>query len=127
MNAKTFILGIGAGLVAGAAVTLFTTPKSGQELKGSLSNYKNNSAEIKNELQQRIATIKQSVNSIKYEVQNTLPDAVSGIKEAVSTFQESSAPAQQNLQTHIADLKKSADELAAEIDELQNIRTKKKQ
>lgn len=118
MNVKPFIIGIGTGLIAGAATVLLTTPQSGKDLQVSLKDRKTATDNIKKEFQSRIETIKQSIESIKQEVQETVPSVVEELKESVSKFQEDSASNQQQLQIHIEDLQKTANDIASEMESL---------
>lgn len=119
MEFKTFIIGVGTGLIAGAATVLLTTPQSGKDLKLSLKDRKTGMDSLKGEFKNRIQTIKESVDSIKSEIKETVPGVVQEVKESISKFQADSAPNQQQLQIHLADLQKSAAEISAEIESLQ--------
>lgn len=119
MYLKTFIIGVGTGLIAGAATVLLTTPQSGKDLKISLKDRKDGVDSLKVEFQERIQSIKQSIDTIKSEIQETVPSVIEDVKLSVSKFQEDSAPNQQQLQIHLADLQKSAEEISAEIEALQ--------
>lgn len=125
MKAKTFIIGVGTGLVAGAAAVLFTTPQSGKELKLSLKERKLSADQLKNDFKQRFEAIKDAVNTIKVEAKTTLPETLSSIKGSIEQFQEDTAPTQQRIMQHIEELQKAANDISNEIEEFQNRKTSK--
>lgn len=119
MNVKSLLFGLSTGIVAGAVTVLFTTPQSGNQLKLALTERKETTLDVKNEFQQRIQTIKDSIETIKNEIKETVPSVVEDLKESVTTFQEETASSQVKIQDHIANLEQIGSEITSEIETLQ--------
>ncbi|GEK33486.1 YtxH domain-containing protein [Kurthia sibirica] len=124
MNAKTFIIGLGTGLIAGTAAVLFTTPQSGKELQQTIKDRKISANEVKDEFKGRLQSIKDSIDMIKNEAKTTLPSTMAALKESVATFQEETAPNQERLKLHLEELQKAANDISVEIDTLKKRQTK---
>ncbi|HSJ38784.1 MAG TPA: YtxH domain-containing protein [Planococcus sp. (in: firmicutes)] len=115
MKASNFFIGLATGLAAGAAATLFSTPKSGEELRTSVktasADWKEKLADVKEQVNQ----LKESVNHLKIEAKAHVPAAMEGLKQSMAEWQEGTAPAKEHLQLEIMAIQNAIEELQMSI------------
>lgn len=115
MNVKTLSTGIIVGVVAGAVATLLSTPKSGQELRGSIKDTKDNWSEHVLEIQMNIQQIRESIQQVSKEGKETVSSVASELKESISQWKKSADPNIENLQEEIAAIQAAMEELEKSI------------
>ena len=82
MKASTFFLGLATGTVAAAITVLYSTPKSGSEIRTSVKS-------ASTDLKEKFKDVKEKVNNLKTrfkftkEAKETVPDAVEGHKTII--------------------------------------------
>lgn len=111
MKASTFLFGLGAGLLAGSAAVLFSTPQSGTEMR---TNVKNVSADWKDKLSEvkfQLSDLKQSISNLTKESKTQVPQTIDELKKSVQKWQTETAPIQENLQIEIASIQMAMEEL----------------
>ncbi|WP_052131515.1 YtxH domain-containing protein [Planococcus sp. CAU13] len=115
MKASNFFIGLATGLAAGAAATLFSTPQSGEELRGSVktasSDWKEKLADVKVQIDQ----LKESINTLKTEASTQVPVVVDGLKQSMAKWQEETGPAKEHLQLEILAIQNAIEELQKTI------------
>ncbi|MBU0904861.1 MAG: YtxH domain-containing protein, partial [Firmicutes bacterium] len=91
MKASTFLVGLGAGLLAGSAAVLFSTPQSGTEMR---TNVKNVSADWKDKLSEvkfQLSDLKQSISNLTKESKTQVPQTIDELKKSVQKWQTETA------------------------------------
>ena len=123
MKASTFLVGLGAGLLAGSATVLFSTPQSGTEMR---TNVKNVSADWKDKLSEvkfQLSDLKQSISKLTKESKTQVPQTIDELKKSVQKWQTETAPIQENLQNEIASIQMAMEELEKSLAKHQKIQT----
>ena len=115
MKASTFFLGLTAGTVAAAVTVLFSTPKSGSELRTSVKSASSDMKEMFKDLKGKVDDLKQSISQLKREAKETLPVAVEGIKDSVDNWQQSTEFNKERMEEEIAAIQTALEELEQTI------------
>ncbi|RAZ66732.1 YtxH domain-containing protein [Planococcus maitriensis] len=126
MKVTNFFAGLGAGLIAGAATAILSTPKSGEEMRTSLKSSGSEWKGSMNELKARINELKESINHLTEESKTQVPEAVDGLKASLQSWQEGTAPAKEHLQLEIKAIQNSIEQLQAAISKDKDEEEKKK-
>ncbi|MEG0258782.1 MAG: YtxH domain-containing protein [Lysinibacillus sp.] len=111
MKAKSFLIGLTAGIVGGTIAVMLSTPQSGQQLRSTI---KVNSASTKYKLQDvkdQISQVKQAVTHLKNESKNNIPLIINNLKQTIQTFTTEIEPTKNNLQQEIESLQNSISEI----------------
>lgn len=112
MKASTFFLGLATGTVAAAITVLYSTPKSGSEIRTSV---KNASADWKD----TFSDIKVKVNKLKGSVSNLskeqIPEAIDGIKQSFGQRSDSAEPTKKRLEKELTAIQDALDSLEKSI------------
>lgn len=112
MKASTFFLGLTTGAIAGAVTVLYSTPKSGSEIRSTVSSdWKENFQELKTKINQ----LKGSVASLSREAKGQIPDAVDYVKQSVGTWKNSTSPANEKLQKELEAIQETLNQLEQTI------------
>lgn len=108
MKASTFFLGLTTGAIAGAVTVLYSTPKSGSEIRSTVSaDWKENFQELKTKINQ----LKGSVAYLSKEATNQIPDAVDYVKQSVGTLKSVKSPANEKLQKELESIQETLNQL----------------
>lgn len=121
MKAKSFLLGLTAGLVSGAAVVLFSAPQSGAQLRQTITT---NTTSTKSKLQNvksEIQNVKEAIATLKSEAQNNMPSIINELKENLTTFKQEIEPETEKLIQEIEGLQNSIKEIEKNIPSNKNI------
>ncbi|MCM3723049.1 MULTISPECIES: YtxH domain-containing protein [Solibacillus] len=115
MKAKSFLLGITTGIVGGAAVILFTAPQSGTALRQNLLENTKKATSKLQDVQHELNNVKQSITTLKAEVQNSMPSIVNELKDNFANFKTQIEPEAINLKQEIEKLQNSISEIEKNI------------
>lgn len=111
MDKKALLIGMITGTAAGAAVTLFNTPMSGQEararVKTAQASLKNHTQTIKAD----IGEVKKAVIQLKDVSRDNIPEVADGLKVSAGIWKESTEPTIQKLQQDISEVQKTVEDL----------------
>lgn len=115
MKAKSFLLGITTGIVSGAAVILFTAPQSCTALRQNLLENTKIAKSKLQDVQHELNNVKQSITTLKAEVQNSMPSIVNELKDNFANFKTQIEPETVNLKQEIEKLQNSISEIEKNI------------
>lgn len=115
MKAKSFLLGVTTGIVSGAAVILFTAPQSGTTLRQNLLENTKIAKSKLQDVQNELNNVKQSITTLKAEVQNSMPNIVNELKDNFANFKTQIEPEAINLKQEIEKLQNSISEIEKNI------------
>lgn len=115
MNAKTFLLGLTAGLIGGAAAVLFSTPQSGAQLRQNIATNKNAAKSKLQDIQHEANHVKDSIITLKNEAQNNMPNIINELKDNFTAFKSQIEPETINLKQEIENLQNSIKEIEKNI------------
>lgn len=111
MKASTFLFGLAAGLFAGSAAVLFSTPQSGSELRTTVKSASSDWKVKLSEVKYQFSDLKQSIAKLTKESKNQVPETVEELKKSVQKWQKETAPIQANLQNEIESIQMAMEEL----------------
>ncbi len=111
MKASTFLVGLGAGLLAGSTAVLFSTPQSGTEMRTSVKNVSADWKDKLSEVKFQLSDLKQSISNLTKESKTQVPQTIDELKKSVQKWQTETAPIQENLQNEIASIQMAMEEL----------------
>lgn len=111
MKASTFLFGLAAGLFAGSAAVLFSTPQSGSELRTTVKSASSDWKVKLSEVKYQFSDLKQSIAKLTKESKNQVPETVEELKKSVQKWQTETAPIQANLQHEIESIQMAMEEL----------------
>ncbi|ATP41777.1 gas vesicle protein [Solibacillus sp. R5-41] len=111
MNTKTFLIGLSAGLVGGAAAILLSTPQSGTQLRQNITTNLA-SAKLKlSDLTSEIINVKKSLTTLTSEAQNNMPSIINDLKVSLTEFKQEIEPETLTLKQEIEKLQNSISEI----------------
>ncbi|MGE7843174.1 YtxH domain-containing protein [Lysinibacillus sp. NPDC093712] len=115
MKAQPFLIGLTTGIIGGAIAVLFSTPKSGQQLRSTiLSN--TDSAKLKlQDVKHQVNNVKQSVGTLTNEAKNNIPQIINDLKHSITIFTQEIEPTKNNLQQEIEALQNSINEIEKNV------------
>lgn len=111
MKASTFLFGLAAGMFAGSAAVLFSTPQSGSELRTTVKSASSDWKVKLSEVKYQFSDLKQSIAKLTKESKNQVPETVEELKKSVQKWQKETAPIQANLQNEIESIQMAMEEL----------------
>ncbi len=111
MKASTFLVGLGAGLLAGSAAVLFSTPQSGTEMRTNVKNVSTDWKDKLSEVKFQLSDLKQSISNLTKESKTQVPQTIDELKKSVQKWQTETSPIQENLQNEIASIQMAMEEL----------------
>ncbi len=112
MKASTFFLGLTTGAIAGAVTVLYSTPKSGDEFRSTVSaDWQDHYQELKIKL----AQLKNSLASLSREAKDQIPDAVDYVKQSVGNLKNTTEPMNDRLHQELIAIQESLEKLEHSI------------
>ncbi|WP_239256075.1 YtxH domain-containing protein [Listeria ilorinensis] len=111
MDKKSFIFGILAGAVTGAATSILLAPKSGRELREDLAQKSGEAGVILKELAYNANELVQSIQVLGTEGSTLLKDVSSDIVDSVAKWNEEMEPEKKRLKDEIKDMQKTISDL----------------
>ena len=121
MNAKSFLIGLTAGIVSGAAVVLFSAPQSGEQLRNKIAS-NTMSAKLKfQDVKSNAQNVKESISTLITEAQNNIPSIINEMKDNLASFKEEIEPETLKLKQEIEGLQNSIKEIEKNIPSDKNI------
>ncbi|WP_186579156.1 YtxH domain-containing protein [Aquibacillus kalidii] len=111
MNGKSLLLGILAGGVVSAAVTLLSTPVSGKELRNDAKEKGEKVVESVNKLKSDGFNLKEQIAQTSKEGAALIKDLSVDVKESIETWKKTVEPHQRNIQKYLSQIEQSLKEL----------------
>lgn len=118
MKTSSFLLGVVTGAAVAATSVLFTTTKSGHDVRLSI---KNQAAVTKNQLNDvklHAIHVKNSMLTLSNEVKNNMPVIINDLKTTIDSFQKEIEPNLSNLQKDIIEMNHTIGEIEKNLDNL---------
>lgn len=119
MKASTFFLGIATGTVAAAITVLYSTPKSGSELRTTVKGASKDLNKMCNEVTEKAIKLKGSISKLTKEVKETVPGAVDGLKQSFDKWQQTTEPNKNRLEKELSAIQAALENLEQSIAEQQ--------
>lgn len=115
MKASTFFLGLATGSAAAAITVLYSTPKSGSELRSTVKSASTDLIEMCSDVKVKVNKLKGSISKMSKEAKETIPGAVDGIKHSFEKWQESTEPNRSRLETELSAIQEALENLEQSI------------
>ncbi|MEK4426988.1 YtxH domain-containing protein [Solibacillus sp. FSL K6-1523] len=115
MQTKTFLIGLSAGLVGGAAAILLSTPQSGTQLRKNITTNLASAKSKLADLASEIGNVKQSISTLSSEAQNNMPSIINDLKVSLTQFKQEIEPETFTLKQEIEKLQNSISEIEKNI------------
>jgi gas vesicle protein len=115
MKASTFFLGLATGTVAAAITVLYSTPKSGSEIRTSVKSASTDFKETFGDIKQKVNNLKHSISSLSKEAKETVPGAALGIKQSFENWQHSTEPNRIRLEKELTAIQDALENLEQTI------------
>jgi gas vesicle protein len=112
MSGQSLFYGFVTGSLIGGAITLLSTPKSGNEIQKVITNNVN-------ELTNSLSTFKEKTQQLRYQVETAAKESASTIKNVSSDVQNCVKEWRKDVEPTITDIQKSIQELHETIDQLE--------
>lgn len=110
-STKTFLLGmLTGGIVAGAAV-LFTTPKTGEQLRRNIKDFSHNVKTTISDLAKEGMEIKEKVQEVTQEGAAILKDFSEDVRRSVERWNEETEPNRERIQEELQKIEMTMTEL----------------
>ena len=120
MKTKTFLIGLSAGLVGGAAAILLSTPQSGTQLRQNITTNLASTKSKLADLTSEIGNVKQSISALSSEAQNNMPSIINDLKVSLTQFKQEIEPEALTLKQEIEKLQNSISEIEKNIPSARN-------
>ncbi|MGE7024038.1 YtxH domain-containing protein [Solibacillus cecembensis] len=120
MKTKTFLIGLSAGLVGGAAAILLSTPQSGTQLRQNITTNLASAKSKLTDLTSEIGNVKQSISALSSVAQNNMPSIINDLKVSLSQFKQEIEPEALTLKQEIEKLQNSISEIEKNIPSARN-------
>lgn len=115
MKASTFFLGIVTGTAAAAITVLYSTPKSGVELRTTVRDYSSDLKEMCSDVKEKIIKLNGSVLKLSKEAKETIPGAVDGLKQSFDKWQQTTEPNKNRLEIELSAIQEALETLEQSI------------
>ncbi|HLR10330.1 MAG TPA: hypothetical protein VK120_03010 [Sporosarcina sp.] len=112
MKASTFFVGLATGAIAAAVTVLYSTPKSGSDMR---STVKTDWQEAVQDLSRQLNKLKGSFAKFADEAEEHVPDAVDYVKDSFEHLQDVPKATRKKLERELADIQKSLAKLEQSI------------
>ncbi|MEG0385330.1 MAG: YtxH domain-containing protein [Solibacillus sp.] len=120
MKTKTFLIGLSAGLVGGAAAILLSTPQSGMQLRQNITTNLASAKSKLTDLTSEIGNVKQSISALSSVAQNNMPSIINDLKVSLTQFKQEIEPEALTLKQEIEKLQNSISEIEKNIPSARN-------
>lgn len=115
MKASTFFLGLATGTVAAAVTVLYSTPRTGNELRSSLKCANSKFEEPLACAKEQLNNVIQSISTLTKEAKENLPGAINGIKQSLSGWQQVTEPHKDKLEEELSAIQEAIENLEKTI------------
>lgn len=115
MKASTFLLGLATGSAAAAVTVLYSTPKSGSEIRSSMKLTSVDWKEKLDDISINMCNVKDSISTLATEAKETIPSAVDGIKESLNIWQQATDPNRSRLENELTAIQEAIEKLEQTI------------
>lgn len=115
MKASTFFLGIATGTVAAAITVLYSTPKSGSEIRTTVRDASTDLLEMCDDVKVKIIKLKGSISKLTKEAKETIPEAVDGLKQSFDKWQQTTEPNKNRLEQELSAIQDALESLEQTI------------
>jgi len=115
MKASTFFLGIATGTVAAAITVLYSTPKSGSEIRTTVKDASTDLLEMCDDVKVKIIKLKGSISKLTKEAKETIPEAVDGFKQSFDKWQQTTEPNKNRLEQELSAIQDALESLEQTI------------
>lgn len=112
MKASTFFLGLTTGAIAAAVTVLYSTPKSGSEIRTSVKNASSDWKGTFNDIKVKVNNLRGSVATLTKEATEQVPGSV---KQTFDRWQGSKEPTQKRLERELTAIQDALDSLEKSI------------
>jgi len=119
MKTSTFFIGLAAGTVAAAITVLYSTPKSGSQLRTSVKSASTDMKELLIDSKEKINDLKVSITKLTAEAKKTIPGTIDDIKESIVEWQEVTEPNKQRMEKELHEIRTAIEKLEGLITEQQ--------
>ncbi|MEO4054567.1 YtxH domain-containing protein [Solibacillus sp. CAU 1738] len=107
MKAKTFFIGLSAGIVGGLVATILSAPQPGKELRANIIRNANATKAKLIDVKYQASNVKNSVTNFTNEAKNNIPEIINELKETFTNFTQEIEPEATRLKQEIEGLQKS--------------------
>lgn len=111
INSKSLLLGILAGGVISAAVTLLSTPKSGREIRADVKQRSEDIIQTMNRLRAEGIDLKEQLTKTSKEGAALIKELSSDMKSSIESWRQTVEPHQKNIQKYLTQIEASLKEL----------------
>lgn len=111
MKSSTFVLGLAVGSVAAAVTVLYSTPKSGPEVRNSL---KSASSDMKGKIKNvnvQLAQLKNSISQLSKEVKSNVTSTIEEKIDCNDGWKPYTEPTRERLEKEVAAIQAALDDL----------------
>ena len=115
MKASTFFLGVVTGTAAAAITVLYSTPKSGVDLRTSVKDASSDLKEMCSDVKEKIIQLNGSILKLSKEAKETLPGAVDGLKQSFDKWQKATEPNKSRLELELFEIQEALENLEQSI------------
>ncbi|AOV06885.1 YtxH domain-containing protein [Sporosarcina ureilytica] len=115
MKASTFFLGLATGAVAAAVTVLYSTPKSGNEIRSTVKNASSDWKGTFNDIKVKVNNLKGSVADLAQDAKEQVPEAIDGLKQSFDKWQGSKLPTEKRLERDLTAIQDALDSLEKSI------------
>ena len=115
MKASTFFLGIVTGTAAAAITVLYSTPKSGIELRTSVKGASSDLKVMCSDVKEKIIKLNGSISKLTKEAKETVPGAVDGLKQSFDKWQQATEPNKSRLEIELSAIQEALENLEQSI------------
>ncbi len=112
MKASTFFLGLTTGSIAAAVTVLYSTPKSGNEMRQSLKMTRSDWREAFQELKLKTNQLTDSISNLSTE---QLPIAVNRFKKSVDQLKDPTEQTQKRFEEELIAIQESLEKLEQSV------------
>ncbi|MFA8439101.1 YtxH domain-containing protein [Pueribacillus sp. YX66] len=112
---QQYTAGFLVGSLAGSLIVLFSTPRSGKELRARFTTAKNKLKNTSNQLKSDVSSLKNNIVQLQTESTKALKTVGNDLKDAITNWKEETNPVIQSLKTDIEALKEKAEQTAKEL------------
>jgi len=115
LKASTFFLGLATGTAAAAITVLYSTPKSGSEIRTSVKTASSDLKDSFGDIKQKVNHLKNSITKLSKEAKETVPGAALGIKQSFENWQQSTEPNRKRLEQELSAIQEAIESLEQTI------------
>lgn len=112
MKASTFFLGLTTGAIAAAVTVLYSTPKSGNEMRQSIKGASSDWNDTFGDLKIKMNDLKESISNFSTE---HMPNTVNCLKRSVNQLKGTAKPTEKRLEEELLMIQESLDRLEQSI------------